>query len=298
MEEMLQRPPDTRAGQRRQLAVVVFVGGVDQSLDRAMQYVAGIRADDVHAVHIGTPKTSLATAFEARYGLPLTFEATHGGFTALARRFVRHLNTERRGRYIAAVVPELIDVTNWVDVARHHRALRLKAALVREPDVCVINVPTVPADATLVGRTAQRHVVLVPVASLHAGAIEALQLAQLLHPFEVRAIHFDDAEEQSQQLVRHWAATGTGIPLEVIAAPYRDIAEPLVQYVRDLKAEGADLVTVVIGELVRCWWHHLLHNHRALEIKAALLFEPGVAVASVPQHFAAGGTPRPHHGGR
>jgi hypothetical protein len=33
------------------------------------------------------------------------------------------------------------------------------------------------------------------------------------------------------------------------------------------------------------WWHHLLHNQRALWIKGALLFRPNVVVTSVPFHL-------------
>jgi hypothetical protein len=43
-------------------------------------------------------------------------------------------------------------------------------------------------------------------------------------------------------------------------------------------------VTGVIGEFVPTWWQPSLHNHRALQMKARLLFEPGVAVVSVPHH--------------
>jgi hypothetical protein len=42
---------------------------------------------------------------------------------------------------------------------------------------------------------------------------------------------------------------------------------------------------VVIGEFVPKWWAHPLHNHRALQMKARLLFEPGVVVVSVPHHI-------------
>ena len=74
------------------------------------------------------------------------------------------------------------------------------------------------------------------------------------------------------------------MPLDVVAAPYRELGEPLLHEVEAIKAEGADLVTVVIGEFVPKWWQHGLHNHRALQMKARLLFEPGVAVVSVPHH--------------
>lgn len=149
----------------------------------------------------------------------------------------------------------------------------------------MIDVPTTPAEAMLLERPALRHVVLVPVAALHAGTRQALEFAKLLRPFEVRAVHFQDADEESEHLLQQWKEAGLEIPIEIVAAPYREIDQPLVQHVRSVKAEGVDLVTVVIGELVLRWWHHPLHNHRALEIKAALLFEPGVAVASVPHHL-------------
>jgi hypothetical protein len=55
--------------------------------------------------------------------------------------------------------------------------------------------------------------------------------------------------------------------------------------VRRARDEGADLVTVVIGEIVPKWYQHVLHNHRALQLKTALLFEPDVAVISVPHQL-------------
>jgi len=43
---------------------------------------------------------------------------------------------------------------------------------------------------------------------------------------------------------------------------------------------------IVIPEFVPAqWWHHLLHNQRALLIKGALLFRPNVVVTSVPFHL-------------
>ena len=69
------------------------------------------------------------------------------------------------------------------------------------------------------------------------------------------------------------------------AEHHRELSVPLLEEIDALKAEGADLITVVIGELVPKWYHHGLHNHRALQMKARLLFEPDVAVVSVPHHL-------------
>ena len=63
--------------------------------------------------------------------------------------------------------------------------------------------------------------------------------------------------------------------------------EPLLDYIEEIDAERPDgFVTVVLPEFVPSrWWHHLLHNQRALLIKAALLFKPNTVVVSVPYHL-------------
>jgi amino acid transporter len=286
VEERLRLAPAVPGGRRRGLELVVFVSRLDEGLERAMHYATSLEADGIHAVHVGRPKTSLATAFWARYGVSLAFVPSHRTFTRTARRFVGDLRSEHPDRFVAAVVPELVERASWFQVLLHSRALRLKAGLLFEPGVAVINVPTLPADSTLLGRPAERHVVLVPVAALHAGTLEALEFARLLRPFEVRAVHFHTVETETERLLRQWEEAGLDLPLDVVAAHYREIVDPLLATIRDLQANRrADLVTVVVGELVLRWWHHPLHNHRSLEIKAALLFEPGVAVASVPHHL-------------
>ena len=53
--------------------------------------------------------------------------------------------------------------------------------------------------------------------------------------------------------------------------------------VRRVTATPGSLATVIIPEfVVRKWWHHVLHNQRALFLKRLLLFEPNVVVSSVP----------------
>jgi hypothetical protein len=71
------------------------------------------------------------------------------------------------------------------------------------------------------------------------------------------------------------------VPLEVLAAPYRDIGDPLLAYLRELTGEGQDVV-VVLPELILRGWRRLLHNQRALYVKRLLLVEPNVILASVP----------------
>jgi hypothetical protein len=146
-------------------------------------------------------------------------------------------------------------------------------------------VPTLAVDDTLRTRSARRHVVLVPIDRLHAGAREVLRLANRFAADEVRAVHIAELPEDAEALEAMWAEAAVPIALDVMASPYRELGVPLLEEVRAIKGEGADLVTVMINELVPKWWQHGLHNHRALQMKAHLLFEPGVAVVSVPHHF-------------
>jgi hypothetical protein len=80
------------------------------------------------------------------------------------------------------------------------------------------------------------------------------------------------------------------MPLEltVISSPYREITRPLIEYVRRLRRESPrDIVTVYIPEYVLGhWWEQALHNQSALRLKARLLLERGVVVASVPYQLA------------
>ena len=60
-----------------------------------------------------------------------------------------------------------------------------------------------------------------------------------------------------------------------------------MEYIDRVRGEEPDsFLTVVLPEFVPArWWHHLLHNQRALLIKAALLFRSNVVVVNVPYHL-------------
>ena len=273
---------------RTKLRAMVLVSRVDDGLDRAMRYVSLLDTEadaGVRAVHVGAPDASLGAEFWARYGRTLEFVSGGRGLVRSARALVK---TERAGRpdeVLAVVVPETIEESRFWHVIRHSAALRLKAGLLFEPGALVVNVPTVTVDASLRNRPPRRHVALVPVDTLHAAARETLRLANRLGVHQIRAVHIAETVEDAEALEQEWAEADIPVPLDIVASPYRELGTPLLDEVRALKGEGADLVTVVINELVPKWWHHGLHNHRALQMKATLLFEPGVAVISVPHHL-------------
>jgi len=276
--------PDLAVANAGRLAAIVLVSRVDDALDRAMRYVDHLGADRVRAIHVGPEDRNLGASFWARYGLALEFVPQSRGLVRTARTIVQNERAERADHLCAVVVPEAIEDARMSYVFRHNDALRLKAGLLFERGIVVVNLPTCEADSTLVTRPPRRHVALVPVAALHEGAREALRVAELLGPDRVRAVHIAELPEDADELAAAWQEQGIPVPLDIVAAPYRELGEPLLHEVEAIKAEGADLVTVVIGEFVPKWWAHGLHNHRALQMKARLLFEPGVVVVSVPHH--------------
>jgi hypothetical protein len=128
---------------------------------------------------------------------------------------------------------------------------------------------------------------IVLVSRLHRPALRALALARATRPDMIEAVTVEVDEAETRELVAEWQRRRLPVPLKVLAAPYRDLAQPVLAYVRRLR--GADrprsVITVFIPEYVTSGWsQNLLHNQSALRLKARLLFTPGVVVVDVPYH--------------
>lgn len=134
-------------------------------------------------------------------------------------------------------------------------------------------------------RVLPAHVHAIVLASrLHKATLRAVTYAQSTHPTTIEAVTVDTGDGGAQRLLTDWEEAEIRVPLTVLDSPYRDIVRPLVAYVRSVRRESPrDLVVVFLPEyLVRHWWEQALHNQTALRIKTALLFTPGVVMASVP----------------
>ncbi|HZN56030.1 MAG TPA: APC family permease [Candidatus Polarisedimenticolaceae bacterium] len=135
--------------------------------------------------------------------------------------------------------------------------------------------------------TDKRHnTVVVPIGGVHRAVVQALEYARTLSD-DVRAVYVDVDPHATQEIRELWTQWGKGIRLEILASPFRSVMEPLLEYIEITNDERPDdFVTVLLPEFVPArWWHHLLHNQRALLIKGALLFKPNVVVTSVPYHL-------------
>jgi amino acid transporter len=128
--------------------------------------------------------------------------------------------------------------------------------------------------------------VLVLVGDLHRGVVRALQYAQSLSP-NAKAVFIEVDPERTHRLEEKWGKWGMGVPLIVLASPYRSLMGPLREYIDHLQGHDDNhIVTIILPEFVpRIWWHHLLHNQTALLVKASMLFRKNVIVTDVPYHL-------------
>jgi amino acid transporter len=132
----------------------------------------------------------------------------------------------------------------------------------------------------------KHNTVIVPIGGVHRAVVQALEYARTLSD-DVRAIYVDVDPHATQEIREDWERWGKGIRLEILASPFRSVMEPLLEYIELTNDERPDdFITVLLPEFVPArWWHHLLHNQRALLIKGALLFRPHIVVTSVPYHL-------------
>ncbi|HEY2639903.1 MAG TPA: amino acid permease, partial [Streptosporangiaceae bacterium] len=132
------------------------------------------------------------------------------------------------------------------------------------------------------------NISIVLVSKLHRPTIRALAYAMATRPARLEAVTVDFDEDETQRLTEEWDRSLMPLPLTVITSPYREITRPVIEYVRRLRRESPrDIVTVYIPEYVLGhWYEQALHNQSALRLKARLLLERGVVVASVPYQLA------------
>jgi amino acid transporter len=279
-------PLDRRAGDQN---IVILVNTVDAATARAVGYVRSVR-----------PKSASALAFDKRHAaawrrlapeIPLVVVETRGSFAASVKRHMREKRKELEEHdFLTIAVPELLQGRGLLEILRHPRIHRLKASLLAEPGLQVLDIPILKEEIdpeTDEAMGPARHYVVVLVAGLHNASLQAIEYAETLRPVDLRAVSFGLDPSETERLGDQWMEAQIPLPLELEDSPFRDIGASLTNYVRRYKPDGVDrLVTVVIPEfIVQKTRHQLLHGQTALLAKRHLLFEKGVVVANVPYHL-------------
>jgi amino acid transporter len=203
------------------------------------------------------------------------------------RRYVREIPREPAD-FVNVVIPEIVQGSLLGYLLRRRALVRLKAGLLREPNIVVTDVPVVLDEGRTVGVDArplipERTVALVFVSTVNDATVRAVNYAETLEASQARAIYFDLDPETAHGMQEEWAASGMRIPLDIVEAPFRDLTRPMLDEVRRFTSKPGTLALVVVPEFVVSKWRHfLLHNQNALFVKRLFLFEPNVVLSSVP----------------
>ena len=173
------------------------------------------------------------------------------------------------GAWIVVALVPLIIV--WFrTVHGHYRAVAEQIALERD------HRPPVP----------RRNTVIIPISGVNRAVIRAVDYARS-RAGDIRAVLVDVDKEETARIEIQWAQWGCGVHLVVLPSPYRSVLRSLLDYVEEvLQKDPQGWVTVVLPEILPArWWQNILHNQRALMLKAALLFKERVVLTDVPFHL-------------
>lgn len=133
-------------------------------------------------------------------------------------------------------------------------------------------------------------IVVVPIADVHRGTILAIEYAKRISS-DVRVLSITTSPETEKRLLRRWNRFPNiteDIQLITIEYDYRDIINPLVQYIEKLnKEEFPDhLTTVVVPEFTPK--HRIasfLHNQTANRLRWRLKERKDIVIIDVPFHI-------------
>jgi amino acid transporter len=286
LDEPERVPADRRPGHQH---MVILVDSVNAATNDALGYVGSVRPADVSAVAFDE---SVRSEWEA-LGPDIELTVIPGAGSR-AQRLKTHLRALRRelgpDDFLTLVVPEVLESKGLLELISRPGLHRLKAALLTEPGVQVLDVPINARDAAETGQDIgepARNYAIVLVSGVHNATLQAIEYAETLRPTDLRAVSFGLDPLATERLGDEWLASGIPHPLEIDHSPFRDIGGSLIEYIRHLEPDGRNrVVTVVLPEfVVSSWRHQLLHGQTALFIKRRLLFEKGVVAVSVPYHL-------------
>jgi amino acid transporter len=279
-------PLDRRAGDHH---MVILVTALNAATARAVGYVKSVRPGSLTALTFD--KGHSPTWRRLAPDIPLVVADAHRSLSASVKSYLRE---RRKGLsqhdFLTVVVPELLQRRGLVEIVRRPKMHRLKASLLAEPGIQVLDIPILKEDIDPEVDEAAEHArnyVVILVGGLQNATLEAIEYAETLRPIDLRAVSFGLDPIETERLGDHWMEAKVPLPLELEDSPFRDIGESLTKYVRQFSPDGVDrVVTVVLPEFVLPKTRHqLLHGQTALVVKQHLLFEKGVVVASVPYHL-------------
>lgn len=173
---------------------------------------------------------------------------------------------------VLVVIPIIISVFFYI--RRHYMKSEIAASLPAEH---------IRAEfAQLTGKRKNRVIVLAK--DFDKRLLVVLRYAKTNIVGELRALHIS-TDSSTSTFRERWEDYGIDVPLDIVDSPYREVINPLLEYIRSVRAQG-DTVTVVLGEFApEDTTDIILHDSMSAAIKWALFKEPKTIVVSVPFTF-------------
>ena len=175
---------------------------------------------------------------------------------------------------VIILVPIMISYFMWVK--RRYDAVRVELALPADELV----------DLNWQSYNRLHNHVVVLVKSIDRRLVRGLQYAKSLRAETVDAIFVDVSGEEGPAFRKLWDDAGMGIKLTIIQSPYRELIQPVLEFVRNYPRPTADdVVTVIVPEYAPMnTADAMLHDQTSFWIKQQLFGEEGVIIADVPYH--------------
>lgn len=126
-------------------------------------------------------------------------------------------------------------------------------------------------------------VTIILVDNVHAETVRMVNFAKSIgHPW--KAVHVSVNPERLADTMQKWAKRVGEGELVILDSPYRQLSEPIQQYILSLQAEDPDtFVHVIMGHLVMpSFWEQALHQNSAYIFNLALGQMENVVVTTVP----------------
>jgi hypothetical protein len=171
------------------------------------------------------------------------------------------------GAWIIILLVPLL-VTTFFSIHRHYHKLAGKLSL----------------DNYQPHQRISRHRIIVLIAGVHRGSLQALSYAESLGP-DVTAVHVSIDEKETDKVRQKWNIYGNGTRLVILESPYRQLVEPIIEYINKLLSvqQPNELLTIVVPQFIPSHpWENLLHNQTALLLRSALGSKQGLVVVEVP----------------
>jgi amino acid transporter len=175
---------------------------------------------------------------------------------------------------VLLLIPILVAYFEWVKRAYVRAARRVAIPLDEELDFSYRS-----------HNEMHNHVVLL-FSSIDRRLVRAVQYARSIRADVIEGLFVDVTGDRAAAVRAEWERLELGYKLTVIESPYREIIDPIRDYICSIPRPTHDhVVTVILPEFVpETRAEFMLHDQTSYWIKNALFQLPGVILADIPYH--------------